>query len=177
MKFATGLATLSVVIAAALAPGQARAADETEVFSANAVARCQATTPQSEAQLRRRPLSLVNEGTTNAFVSCSFETEVAESLAQSVEVWAHNQGAADASVTCTGINGYQYLPGGNEFLPQTLVVAAGAQSDEPFAFVDSDFAAGSAGIINVSCVLPPGTGIDDTYAAYLINDADTAPAQ
>ena len=179
MKFATGLAVLTVAIASTLTIGQAKAVNEQETFSSNPSARCQPATKASEALIRKRPLAMVNEGTTNAVINCAFETEVRQSLAQLVTVFLSNSTASAVNATCTGISGWEGRTdeGGaaiNEYLPIALSVPAGGQS-EPFQWADVDFENGTGGLISVSCVLPPGVAINDTYADFLIDDAPPAP--
>jgi len=173
MKLATGLAALTVAIASTLAIGQANAIEEQEGFSSNPSARCQPALPAFDEQVRKRPLAMVNQGTTNAFVNCAFETEINLSTAQLISVYVSNATAAPVDVTCTGISGYEGRT--NEYLPLTMTVPAGEQSTSPFQWADNDFATGSAGLISVACTLPPGTAINDSYVDFLIDDAVDAP--
>lgn len=175
MKFATGLAALTVAIASTLAIGQANAIEEGEFFSSNPSARCQPATRVSEAMIRKRPLAMVNEGSSNAVVNCAFEIESDQSLAQAVQVYVSNSTAADVDITCTGISGFETRQA-NEYLPETLTIQAGTQGLEPFFWADQDFASGTGGLISVACTLPPGTAINDTYVGLLTDDAVDAPA-
>jgi hypothetical protein len=180
MKFATGLAVLTVAIVSTLAIGQAHAVNEQLTFSSNPSARCQPATKASEALIRKRPLAMVNEGTSNATINCAFELEARQTLAQQVTVFLSNSTATAVNATCTGVSGWEGMteepgvpPVLTEYVPVQLSVPAGGQS-EAFQWADADFENGTGGLISVSCVLPPGVAINDTYADVLIDDA--APA-
>ena len=181
MKFATGLAALTVAIASTLAIGQVKAASEQLTFSSNPSARCQPATKVSEALIRKRPLAMVNEGTSNATINCAFELEARQTLNQLVTVFLSNSTATAVNATCTGISGWEGRTeeGGtvviNEYVPVALPVPAGGQS-LAFQWADADFENGTGGLISVSCVLPPGVAINDTYADVLIDDAGAPPA-
>lgn len=173
MKIATGLATLAVAIASTMSIGQVRAVEEVETFSSNPSARCQPATPASEAQFRKRPLAMVNEGATTATINCAFEMEVGESLGQAVELWASNSTATAKAVTCTAVSGWETRT--NEYLPQTVTVPANSQAATPFFWEDIDFAGGTGGLISVSCAMPTGTALNDTYVSFLIDDGPATP--
>ncbi|MBC7988410.1 MAG: hypothetical protein H7Y19_02355 [Luteimonas sp.] len=179
MKLATGLAALTVAIASTLTMGQARATPEQLSFVSNPSARCQPATKVSEALIRKRPLAMVNEGTTNATINCAFELERSEQLGQIVALYLSNSTAAAVNATCTGISGWEGRTddGGaaiNEYVPLQLVVPAGGQS-EAFVWFDTDFDNGTGGLISVSCALPPGVAVNDTYADVVLDDAPAAP--
>ncbi|MEP6634664.1 MAG: hypothetical protein ABJA62_10705, partial [Luteimonas sp.] len=120
-----------------------------------------------------------NEGTTNVTINCAFETEINQSTSQLISVFIGNSGTTDVDVTCTGITGWEFrsdMSGAslNEYLPVTLTVPAGAQSDA-FLWQDTDFTNATGGLITVACTLPPGTAINDSYVDLLTDDAPTTP--
>lgn len=168
MKYAACLAALTVAVGSALAAGSAFAAPETEQFSSNPSARCQPAIRASEAQVNKRPLAMVNEGATTAFINCAFELEISQSDGYAVVLYVSNGSAAPANVTCTGISGWEGRAA-NEYLPQTVTIAAGDQGE--FAWQDTDFAVGAAGLISVACRLPQGAAINDSYAVVFADDA------
>lgn len=163
MKLATGLATLVVAIASTMSFGQANAQQYTT--SSNPNARCQPATKAFEADVRKRPLAMVNESATNTFINCAFEIEIQQSVAYGVDIWVSNSSAAPATMTCSGINGYE-LSGVTEYVSQEIVIPAGMQAATPFSWSDADFD-DAAGLISASCNLPQGTAINDTYVAVL----------
>lgn len=165
MKVATGLATLVVAIASTMSYGQANAQTVQYTTSSNPSARCQPALKAYESDVRKRPLAMVNEGAGNAVINCAFEIEARQSVLQAIEIWASNASGSAKDITCTGINGYE-LSGVTEYLPTTLTVENGSQSDEPFVWQNDDFA-DAAGLISAACSLPTGTAINDTYVSVL----------
>ncbi len=63
-------ATLSAAAALALGSGYAPQANAVSM-AANATAFCQTALPVFDGNVRKRPLAVTNEGTSNAFISCS----------------------------------------------------------------------------------------------------------
>lgn len=167
MKYAACLAALTVAVGSALAAGSAFAVAEVEQFSSNPTARCQPAIRASEAQVNKRPLAMVNEGATTAFINCAFELEVAASDGHLAALYVSNGTAAPMSVTCTGISGWEGRPT-NEYLPLTLVIQPGDQAE--FAWEDVDFT-DDGGLISVACRLPQGAAINDSYAVVFNDDA------
>ncbi len=68
---------LVLAIGASFASFDAQAVTQNRRFQANATSYCQAALPAFEGAIRKRPLAVQNEGTTNAFVTCSFTMESA----------------------------------------------------------------------------------------------------
>lgn len=137
------------------------------VVSSNATNYCQAALPVFDTSIRKRPLSVQNEGSSTAFVTCSFHSEEAVSAA---EIWLH--AAAGQTVTCTGVAGYN---GASEAAVKSAVVGAG-ETQAWLSWNAADFPGGSmsSGLFSVSCGLQPGQGLDDTYLGY--DDGTAAPA-
>lgn len=149
------------------------AADEQHTLSASPADRCQGALPSFEGSLRKRPLAVQNEGTSSAFITCAFAVESRQSLAgsQSLSTWFYNANATDVELTCTAVTGYQ--TGTNEYVSDSVTIPAGEQ-DQIF-WTDADFAEGIDGLVSISCNLPPGVGVNDTYINWAENDAE-APA-
>jgi len=109
--------TLTVLVAA---DADAGGTNIIRVSSANATSFCQAALPVFDSNIRKRPLAVQNEGAEGAFVTCAFTAQ--SSGLGPVTVVAANTGSSDATLTCTGVTGYN--TGSNEYASKTIVVPA-----------------------------------------------------
>lgn len=67
---------------------------------------CNGALPGYEGALRKRPLGILNEGTTNAFVSCGVSVDERNNAGiDTAGVFLINRGAAVQAVTCTFVDG------------------------------------------------------------------------
>lgn len=136
-------------------------------------ARCQGALPAFETAIRKRPLAIQNEGTSSSFITCGFEFDSYEAIDNSalmVDTYFTNNTAAPVSLTCTAVTGWQ--TGDNEFVSLTEVIAPGAQSENMVWYAE-DFAGGglATGLVAISCNLPVGVGVNDTYIYWASDDA------
>lgn len=119
---------------------------------------CTGALPTYEGALRKRPQAIVNEGTTNAFVTCSTSTEeMGASWPHHAYLRVRNYNAVAVSVTCTFVNG-----GDHE--GSTTSVATHVVSANHFKIMD--WGSSSPGspkfarrTVSFSCNLPPRTGV------------------
>lgn len=177
MKFATGIVTLTIALGAAYSiPASAEI-----VLHGNAsgpTARCQGALPVFDTNIRKRPLAVQNESSTNAFVTCSFEFDAANAEGNSaalVDTFFVNRTGTPVDVTCTAVSGFD--TGTNEYVAVTATVPVPTPSD-PNAddqgnifWTDADFTNGLGdGLISISCNLPAGIGINDTYVFWFADD-------
>ncbi len=169
MKVLITTATLAAAMLASI--GIAQAANETNELSSNAVSHCQGALPSFEGAFRKRPLAIDNEGSSPAFLTCAFELRSVGALGHAVDVWFKNNTATPKTINCTAVQGFQ---GDSEAVTGSVVLPANGQDN--LTWEDADFAAGIGGLLSISCQFPPGTGINDTYAAWLENDATEPPA-
>ena len=163
---------ISVLAAALVVAGAA-------VFSGNAVAAprqiasqatnyCQSALPVFDGNIRKRPLGVQNEGTGNAFVTCSYPTgEGRTSGSNTTRVWQYflNNTDEDITVNCTGVSGT--VAATAQYVPKDIVVPAGGASAELSWFAE-DFAGAPAvfpnqGVFSISCAIPPGAGLRQSY--------------
>lgn len=171
MKLATGIAAVTLAMAAMYSiPANAQSLHSN---ASQPTARCQGALPVFETQIRKRPLAVQNEGSAPSFITCSFEFDVGESMAgaELVDTYFTNNTGADVALTCTGVTGWQ--GGANEYVAFTVdLLANGAEQGNPYWLAD-DFAGGgmASGLISISCQLPPGVGINDTYVYRISDDA------
>lgn len=159
-------ATLCMASLAPAAP--ARAAEVPRHVYLNAGNACQGALPVSVAALRTRPLATMNEGTTTASITCILPNGGASPAMRtlSVAVQVYNAGSAEATVTCTLIDGFQEGPDVLAvYVPRTFAIPAGQA--RPFSFVPADVGAAQFVQPNISCGLKPGTGVTYLFQGYM----------
>lgn len=168
MKLATTIAGLTLAIGAIYSTPSI--AQDWHASASQPVARCQGALPVFETAIRKRPLAIQNEGSTTSFVTCGFETDLAESITGGplmVDVYFINNTAANVTVNCTAVTGW--AGGENEYVAFSADLVPGADAEVNNIFVqDTDFAADgmSTGLVALSCSLPAGVGIADTYVYW-----------
>ena len=137
----------------------------------HATANCQTALPVFDGNVRKRPVAVQNEGTSIAFVTCSFpspEGRQPGSASVTTAVWQYfvNNGANPVTVNCTGVatnNSVQLA----EYVPKSIVVTPGA-GEQALIWQAFDFAGAPAvfpnqGAFSISCSLPPGAGVGTSY--------------
>lgn len=138
----------------------------------NATGNCQAALPAFEGQIRKRPLAVQNEGTSNAFVTCSLTTDTDFGTSEGTEgyaVWFINNSASVKTVDCTGVIG-RALVGSPTFIVKSVSVGAGATAFLVWDATDNGGNPFDAALpVNVSCNLPVGTGISNSYVWYQVD--------
>jgi len=169
----TSLSSL-IIVAGALAPGQAQAATEVRQFVSHAAGTCQGALPAFETAIRKRPLSVQNEGDQVAFVTCSLTSQgslAGQSPANpiAVDFLLSNTSSTAVEVTCTGVSGGIQEPAIQYLVKQVTVFPAGGA----VAFMSwrrNDFPGGPehfpGGMFSVSCALPPGVGINESRVSF-----------
>lgn len=174
MKVATITTTALSLALGALFAGPANAAIERHTLSASPADRCQGALPSFEGALRKRPLGVQNEGAATAFVTCAFAVEglQEEAGSYSLSTWYYNANQVATNLTCTAVSGFQ--TGTNEYVSQTVTIAAGQQGQ--LFWDDADFASGLGdGLIAISCGLPVGVAVNDTYISWDEDDSEDPP--
>jgi hypothetical protein len=151
------------------------AIDEQHVVSAGPVEHCQAALPVFETGLRKRPLALGNEGPKTAFVTCSFAFDVGQVVRGSVELEmvVTNSTTRAVDLLCTAISSAEGLTGelAPEYAPQRVTIAARSQSQLYWAEVGFSHGLSTSGLVSVSCAVPVGVGLNDTYIGWIEDDA------
>lgn len=158
--------TVAIAAATAAAPSADAAVRQTQ---SNPTNYCQTALPVFDGNVRKRPVSVQNEGTGNAFVTCSWNIDtLAETNAESsgilqADVYFHSDAAG--SVTCTGVAGWNGVQAQSV---KVLTLTGGGQTETSMRWVPADFPQGQlgTGLFSVSCNLAPGQGIDDSYITY-----------
>lgn len=172
MKLATGFAFLTIAVASAYSI-PANAVETDHANASGPAARCQGALPAFETAIRKRPLAIQNEGTSPAFVTCSFEVDAGNAIGNAPVLldtyFSSSVGPID--ITCTAVSGFQ--GGTNEFVSQTITIDP-ADPEEPQGngfWADTDFDEGlGSGLISISCQIPPGVGINDSYVFWVADD-------
>lgn len=155
-------AALVFTCATFAAPSPLHAAEISRSLYFNAGYACQGATLASVAALRTRPLATMNEGTTTAYLTCVLPNGGAVGSIRTMALGGHisNTNNVPVTVTCTLADGFQANSGPNvEYLPVTIDIPAGGQ--RPFVFFPQDLGKGWVQFVqpNLSCGLPPGTGL------------------
>lgn len=163
-------ALLAAAAAAALSSLAAPARAEIIYFDmvGYATGSCQAALPSFEGQIRKRPLSVQNEGTATAHVTCSYPTGEGrvDSTSATLRVWQYflNNGPAPVTIQCTGVTGD--IGSGAQYLSKSTMVSAGSQVAIIWSageFPGSPTRMPNFGLFSVSCQLPPGAGLSNAY--------------
>ena len=158
LKIQACIATAVVAVAASLTP-VAQAATISRDAYGTAAGLCTPAFGPSEVAIRKRPLTVQNEGSAPAFVTCSFTSEGPVTNAY---VYVNSFDSAVHTVTCTGVNGYMTWSG-NAYAPKSIDVQADG-GQEVIEWDPADFGGTTTfptGYFSVSCALPPGAGVND----------------
>ena len=133
---------------------------------ANGSGVCQAALPNYEGQIRKRPLAIQNEGTANAFISCSpVSFQSAPATTRGYQITVANRSDAAVSVTCTAVIGGDMWWAGT-YIPQTLIVPADDYST--FIFDGNTPGFHTHAPFNLSCNIPPGVGLGSFYTGQFV---------
>lgn len=151
-------ATAAFAAAGVLSPGSADAATVARQFFQNGGSACTGALPTFEGSLRKRPLAIANEGAVAAFITCSAQSNNANSARPTVVfAAANNRSGAAVTLSCTLVNGDGF--NGTAFTPASIVLPvnelttlqwlpAAPATQLPFASV------------SISCSLPPGVEVN-----------------
>jgi len=129
--------------------------------ASTAAGACQASLPLHDANLRKRPLGIRNEGASSSFVSCGLQWGHLVFSTQRNFVIATNQNSATVDLTCTLVAGP--LPGLAGYYPQT--VALQPHGTDAIEWLPSEFN-DLPNYVNVSCNVPPGVEINVVGSDY-----------
>lgn len=165
--------SLAVLTATLMLSGPAMAVNKNVEVSGNATAICQGALPNFEGSIRKRPLAVQNEGTANSFVTCSFLTQYDRANQAAVSYFGAyftNVATVARTVTCTGVAGYS-TNASNQYLSKSVTVAPGGQLQTELFFTIADNGnLGYVPVVSMSCNIPAGVGINDTYVGYVVSD-------
>lgn len=123
-RYAFTLGALTTAIGALLSL-QASAATIQKFGVVPAAGSCQGALPSYEGSFRKRPLAVVNEGTTGAFLTCGVRG-YASAQYDGIEAVATNRTAVATNMSCTLVDGViDATLGFANYYPQTVNIGAG----------------------------------------------------
>lgn len=168
----SALAVALIAVFAALTPQPGHAFRVT----AQAAAVCQGALPSFEGAIRKRPLAVQNEGSTDAFVTCALNNpgyNAGTTFISLLLIYVQNQNSSNRTITCTAVNSSATeSPGAPLYLTRTVQVPSSDTESTPITFEAGDFPGSPVALpgdtVMVSCKLLPGTGITGTV---LVNNA------
>ena len=129
---------------------------------------CTLSLPTTDTKVRPRATGYNNEGTTSAFVICSFDPPpgafgVLLTEFKSVVLYLRSLDGVPRDVTCTGVN---TIPAAAvpQYVSRTHSVSA-TTTETQFSWVPGDFGGTSTipysgGVFSVTCNLPPQTSVE-----------------
>ncbi|MEP6632702.1 MAG: hypothetical protein ABJA62_00680 [Luteimonas sp.] len=156
---------LVVAVAASLSLGDAHAATSFRELSGNATSYCQTALPIFDGQVRKRPLAVQNEGTSNAFITCSFTRHFNAVAATAITMYSQNNSAAAKDLTCTLVTGHAGGP--TQFVAKTVTLPADG-TQKFMRWLAADFTGGTFPDeqYSMTCNLLPGVGLNDSYLSF-----------
>ncbi len=135
----------------------------------NAVGACNGALPGFEGALRKRPLAIANEGTSNAVVSCTLPINQFRTTGNTVVgIALINRSSAVAAVSCTFVDGSAPEVIGAitpTYYTKNIALAAGEGNTLQWNPVDYGLTKFSV-LASTSCSLPPGAEIAAIVTLY-----------
>lgn len=170
-KMSATAAQGALIAFVALVSSPAGAETRSRLFTTNPAGICQGALPAFETAIRKRPLAIQNEGATTAFITCAFASQGGVNLDDrnptEVLVYFSNTSGKAVSVSCTGVTGYATRPG---YYVVKQVELDGSPAQGLLAWRATDFEADEtyfpSGLFSISCGLPPGVAINDSYVVF-----------
>lgn len=153
-------------LAIGLVSPQAQALDILSTNGTGPVGNCQAALPAYEGQTRKRPLAVVNESGSTAFVTCAFTTEEVSINVQSFRTRVSNLSGVPATVTCTAVVGDELEDA--DYIAKSIELAPGSDGELSWGTADNGGLL-FAKSIAVSCALPPFTGLNRNRVTTLLS--------
>ncbi len=163
---------ISVALAAALfgtvLSGDALSATQPRQITTHPTGICQSALPVFDGNIRKRPLAVQNEGSGDAFITCSYPSGEGRFAGGSptTRVWQYmvNISANPVTVTCTGVAG---SPASSFQVVKSVVVPANSSTAE-ISWFAADFPGAPTtfpgnGAFSASCLLPPGAGVRTSF--------------
>lgn len=148
-----------LVLALACA-ADAHAVDLSRITYTNPTAVCQGALPAFDGLIRKRPLAVQNEGTSPAFVTCSYPSQGRITV---LNQWVNTGAGTQLTISCTAVT--SYATGSNVFVTKSVTVGPGTNQAN-LSWVPADFGGTTtfpSNFINLSCNLPPGAALNDAY--------------
>jgi len=166
---AAGLVSLLVVTFSAQSVNKQR------LLTVTAAHLCTLSVPTTDTKVRPKATGFRNEGTTNAYVICSFDSGPSQddlgfpptsNDPYEVQIWVSTIDGKPHTFTCTGANSWPgYGVAYMEYVPKTITIdpaspylTSGAVW-QPQDFFWGDVTIPASGAFSITCLLPPGAAI------------------
>jgi hypothetical protein len=170
----TRILALSALAAAWLAAMPAQAATQTRTVTTPGARLCTLSIPTTDTGVRPKAAGFRNEGTTNAFVICAFDSAPGQtdnaSFEQSSDPYFVNLYFASIdgnthTINCTGVNSWldttRAVP--MKYVSKSVIVDPNEVTLPGASWFASDFGGATyiptSGSFSVTCLLPPGVAI------------------
>jgi len=148
---------MAVALALAATAMHATDAQAAASSASTGVGACRGSSPAANANLRKRPLGVRNEGATAVFVSCAAQWGYNPTQVITATVLLSNANAQATDVTCTLVDGVSN--GAAFYFPKTMSLAA--NDIDQMVWSPSEYGGTSfSGFENFSCSLPPGVEVN-----------------
>lgn len=165
------LACLPLVVAALAYSGSSTAVVRNMSTVANAASICQSALPAFDGLIRKRPLAIQNEGTSDAFVTCPMILVYSGGNPTLAVVHTRSNDGVAHQVSCTGVSGFATGDTNQSVVKTITVNASGTQS--VLSWSAGDFTGPGiefpSPFFSLSCLLPPGTGLKQTFLNYRLD--------
>ncbi len=146
------------------------AATSQRIPASNATGFCQPALPAFDGNIRKRPLSVQNEGTATAFVTCTLPVEARAIGGKTTRAFAyfHNSNDAATTVTCTLVQGVLGFSEGPNIIKS---ITMPANTNLQILLWDAAANGGNllGEILSLSCSLPPNTGVDYLAVDFMVD--------
>lgn len=151
-----------IAVSLASIVSEARAVVQTVGSASTASSSCQAALPAFEGLVRKRPLSVQNEGASPAFITCATP---ADNFVNNAGLYFNSIDGQDHIINCTAVVGFQ---GSAQYLTrQVIAPASGGQANITIVPANLNLTTNFASYyVSWSCQLPPGTGVNDVYLSW-----------
>jgi len=141
----------------------AEAATAERFYMSSATGFCQPALPVFDGNIRKRPTAVANEGTSNAFVSCSMPTAGDSSTGiTTIVLFFHNRGSTAVTFTCSLVHAFQ---AGSLIVPKAIDIPGHDTNGQAWFRADVGNPA-SMSFANFSCNLPASVEISYGYYPY-----------
>lgn len=174
---------VAALLVLGLSSGMANAAVERLEHVTNGSSICTSVRSSDAAAVQATALDLRNVGQKSIYVNCSFVTLMDQGNGGNVGLnsvryfgaFFTNHGNAAATVNCTGVQGYANSTS-NVYDTMSAVVPPDGSIDAGTGaiFFEAPTLEPYYQNVSMTCVIPAGVGIADTYLGFSLDDADSA---
>jgi hypothetical protein len=145
---------------------QASALDLLSTNGTGAVGNCQAAMPAYEGNVRKRPLSLVNESEATSYVTCALTTEEVSLNVTGFSTRLSNISSQPRTVSCTAVVGDELE--GASYIVKSITLAPHADGTLAWGTGDNNGLLFSKSVA-LSCALPPWVGLNRNRVTTLLS--------